>query len=197
MAFSPQPGEQYTIRRKVLKIFGASFHVFGPDGKVVGFCKQKAFKLREDIRLYTDESCATELLVIKARQVIDFSATYDVTLPTGQVLASLRRKGMASTFLKDSWLVFDPQGRELATLTEKGSFLAFLRRWVDWVSLLSPQTFTLERAGRPPVAQYRTHFNPFVYRLGVSILADDPEIDDLVVLACGCLIAAIEGRHQG
>ncbi|MFN0134159.1 MAG: hypothetical protein ACKVW3_16715 [Phycisphaerales bacterium] len=197
MAFNAQPGEQYTIRRKVLKLFGASFHVFAPDGSVVAFCKQKAFKLREDIRLYTDESCTTELLVIKARQVIDFSATYDVTLPTGQVLASLRRKGMASTFLKDSWLVFDPHGRELATLTERGNFLAFLRRWVDFVSLLSPQTFTLERAGKPSIAQYRTHFNLFVYRLGVSILADDPEIDDLVILACGCLIAAVEGRQQG
>lgn len=196
MAFNAQPGEQYTIRRKVLKIFGASFHVYAPDGRVVAFCKQKAFKLREDIRLYTDDSCTTELLLIKARQVIDFSATYDVTLPTGQVLASLRRKGLASTFLKDSWIVFDAAGRELATLTERGGFLAFLRHWVEIIAALSPQTFTLERPGKPPIAQYRTHFNLFVYRLGVSILADDPEIDDLVILACGCLIAAIEGRQQ-
>lgn len=58
MAFNIQPGEAYTIRRKVLKLFGAAFHIYNPAGAVVGFCKQKAFKLKEDIRVYTDETCA-------------------------------------------------------------------------------------------------------------------------------------------
>ena len=44
--------DSYTIRRKFFKFFGASFQVFGPDGDLVAFCKQKAFKLREDIRVF-------------------------------------------------------------------------------------------------------------------------------------------------
>lgn len=194
-AFNMQPGEAYTIRRKVLKIFGAAFHVYNPAGAVIGYCKQKAFKLREDIRIFTDESCSTEWLVIRARSVIDFSATYDVSLSDGTVVGSLRRKGLKSTFLRDEWLVFGPDGRELAHLREDGAFLAFARRFIEFVSIISPQKFTLQRMDGTEIARYRQHFNPFVYRLSVSVFRDDPELDDLVILAAGCLIAAIEGRE--
>jgi hypothetical protein len=196
-AFNMQPGESYTIRRKVLKIFGAAFHIYDPEKQLVGYCKQKAFKFKEDIRIYTDESCTAELLVIKARSIIDFGATYDVTSPDGVVLGSFRRKGLASTFLKDSWLLFDAGGREIAALKEDGSILALLRKYVEYVSLLSPQRFTLTRLDGTALARYRQHFNPFVYRLSVAVLADDPQIDDLMLLAGGCLITAIEGRQGG
>jgi uncharacterized protein YxjI len=195
MAFDIRPGESYTIRRKVLKIFGAAFHIFDPHGKVVGYCKQKAFKFREDIRIYTDESCSTELIVIKARSIIDFSSTYDVTLSDGSSLGSLRRKGMSSTFLRDHWLVFDRTGAQIAQITEDGNFLALARRWIDFVSLIAPEKFTLSRTDGTVVARYRQHFNPFIYRLSIAVERDDPQLDDLVILAAGCLLCAIEGRQ--
>jgi len=196
MPFDIRPGESYVIRRKVFKIFGAAFHVYDPQGGLVGYCKQKAFKLREDIRIYTDESCSTEFLTIKARSIIDFGSTYDVTLPDGTALGSLRRKGLTSTFLRDHWLVFNESGRQVGELTEDGSVLAFARRFIELVSVIFPETFTLARTGGEPIAKYRQHFNPFVYRLSVTVVKDDPEIDDLVILAAGCLIAAIEGRQS-
>jgi uncharacterized protein YxjI len=196
-AFNIAPGESYTIRRKVLKIFGAAFHIYDAQGHLVGYCRQKAFKLKEDIRIYTDESCSAELLVIRARSIIDFGATYDVTSPEGTTLGSFRRKGLASTFLKDSWLLFDAGGRQIADLKEQGSFLAVLRRYIEYIAFLSPQRFTLTRADGTVLARYRQHFNLFVYRLGVTVLADDPQIDDLMLLAAGCLITAIEGRQSG
>ncbi|MBX3364751.1 MAG: hypothetical protein KF866_08310 [Phycisphaeraceae bacterium] len=196
MAVKARPGEQYTIRRKILKIFGAAFHVYDPNGGLVAYCKQKAFKLKEDIRLYTSEACSEELLVMKARSIIDFGATYDITLPTGEVLASLRRKGLKSTFLKDEWLVFDHEGRQVAVLRERGRFLSFMRRYTDYGSLLAPQKFDMHLNDGTPIAMYRQHFNWFVYRLGVSILKHDEHIDDLAILAAGCLICAIEGRQR-
>jgi hypothetical protein len=197
MAFKAQPGEQYTIRRKVLKLFGAAFHVYDPSGNVIAYCKQKAFKLKEDIRLYTDESCTTELFCIRARSIIDFGATYDLTLPDGRVLGSFRRKGLKSTFVRDEWLVFGPQGVQVATLAEQGGALAFLRKYIDILAAFSPQTFTLARDGQAPLATFRVHFNLFVYRLSIAVLADDAELDDLMILAAGSLIAAIEGRQKG
>ncbi len=195
--FDIKPGEAYTIRRKVLKIFGAAFHIFNPQGSVVGYCKQKAFKFKEDIRIYTDETCTREFIVIKARSVIDFAATYDVTLADGTSIGSFRRKGMTSTFLRDQWIVCNGDGREVAEVREDGTFLSLARRYIDLVSFLFPQKFTLLSSDGQPIATYRQHFNPFVHRLSIAVHRDDAELDDLVILAGGCLLAAIEGRQSG
>src|SRR5262245_28238212 len=138
MAFKPQPGEKYTIRRQVLKIWGAGFHIYDDQGAVIGYCKQRAFRLREDFRLYTSEACSEELLRIGTQQIIDFGATYTVSLPSGQAIGSFRRKGMTSSFLRDEWVVMGPNGKELATILEDSSLLGFLRRYIDYVSLLFP-----------------------------------------------------------
>jgi len=200
MAFNIQPGESYTIRRKVLKLFGAAFHIFDPQGKVVGYCKQKAFKLKEDIRIFTDESCSQELVVIKARSMIDFGANYDVFVGGGSggggsSLGSFRRKGLKSSFLRDHWLVFNAKGTQVAEMIEDGSVLSFARRYIEFVAIFSPQKFTLKKADGTVVARYRQHFNLFIYRLSVAVEKDDADLDDLVILAGGCLICAIEGRQ--
>ncbi len=196
MPVLPAPGEKYTIRRKVLKIFGAAFHIYDAQGQVIGYCKQAAFKLKEDLRISTDETMSKELLRISARHIIDFGATYDIKTPEGHTIATARRKGLRSAFVRDEWLIFDAQERPIASLEEEGSFLAFLRRWVELVSLFSPQKYVMTRADGREVARYRQHFNPFVFRLGVATgPGDDEEFDDLIVLAVGCLIAAIEGRQ--
>lgn len=41
--------ENYLVRRKIFKLFGAAFHIYDPSGKVAFYSKQKAFKLKEDI----------------------------------------------------------------------------------------------------------------------------------------------------
>ena len=45
----------YLIRQKIFKLFGAAFHIYDPAGNVAFYSKQKAFKLKEDIRIYTNE----------------------------------------------------------------------------------------------------------------------------------------------
>jgi len=196
MAFTPAPGEQYTIRRKVLRIFGGAFHIYDSAGGIAGYCKQKAFRLREAMVIYTGEDQSTELLRIATQQVIDFGATYTVSLPTGEVLGQLRRKGMKSTFIRDEWLILDPTGREIGLLQEENATLALIRKWVDLASVLFPQRFALTTSDGTTIARFRQHFNLFVYRLGITIVQKDDQLDDLLVLATGCLITAIEGRQD-
>ncbi len=195
MPLTPAPGETYTIRRKILTFLGATFHVYGPSGDVVAYCRQKAFRLREDIRLYTDDTKSTELLTLSARSIIDFGVTFDVTLPDGSKLGSIRRKGLKS-LIRDSWLIYNHEDRAIASIEEDSMGMAVLRRTHDLMATVFPQKFhVVTTDGAQEIATFRQHFNPLVYRLGVSIKADHPEIDELVVLAAGCLLAAIEGRQ--
>lgn len=189
--------EQYTIRRKFFKVFGASFHVLDENGSVIGYCKQKAFKLREDIRLYTGEDMGDMLLALKAQSIIDFGAIYTVTLPDGTTLGSLRRRGMRSSFVRDEWMLMDMNNAEIARVRETGSIAPVARRYVDFASVLLPQRYEVIRSqDQRPIARLRQHFNPFIFRLGVEIIDQDDEIDDLLILGVSCLIAAIEGRQE-
>lgn len=198
MPIIPAEGESYTIRRKVLKLFGAAFHIYGKNGELAGFCDQKAFKLREDIRIYTDESKSKELLRIATKSIIDFGATYEVYLENDVKLGSLRRKGLTSTFLRDEWLIFGPDDKQIGILQEESGLLAFLRRTHELFAMLSPQKFVLKDMAGQPFGRLRQHFHMFVYRLGVAVEPDAEArgMDDLFVLAAGCLIAAVEGQQD-
>lgn len=45
----------YLIRRRFWTLFGAKFDIYDAAGRQIGFSKQKAFKLKEDIRVFKDE----------------------------------------------------------------------------------------------------------------------------------------------
>lgn len=195
MPVLPAPGEQYTVRKKIFKILGEAFHVYGTQGELVAYCKLKAFKLREDIRFYTDESRTKELLAIGARNIIDLSATYDVKLPTGEVIGSIKQHSFKS-MLRDEWSFLDSQGEPVALMREDSSGAALARRFLPLVAMLKPQKLMIRTNDDQHIATLRAHANPFVYRLGVAIHEEHPEIDELVILAAACLYAAIEGRQS-
>ncbi|GDX99547.1 hypothetical protein LBMAG48_19510 [Phycisphaerae bacterium] len=182
MAFTPIPGEQYTIRRQFFKLFGSAFHIYDHQPAVIGFCKQKSFKLKEDIRIFTDESMSTQLVQITARSIIDFGATYDVIDADGNTIASLRRKGLTSALFRDEWLIFDKAGSQIASLREQSAWLAIFRRTVELVSVIAPQRFDLLRSDGERIATLRQHFNPFVYRLGIAI--NDPATELATTRLC-------------
>ena len=182
----------YLIRKKVFKFLGGAFHVFDGDGNLVFYSRQKAFKLKEDIRLYTDENMNTEVLTIQARKVVDFSSAYDVVDPaTGQKLGALRRKGWAS-MARDHWLVLDAEDREIAQIKEDSALLALVRRFL---TNLIPQRFDFIADGRK-LAEVKQNFNPFVLKLTVDFTLDtEGLIDRRVGLAAAILLCAIEGRQ--
>ena len=188
----PLQSSQYTIRRQVFKLFGAAFHVYDGSGKLVGYSKQKAFKLKEDIRVYTDESMSSEVLTVQARNIIDFSAAYDIVdARTGERTGAARRKGWSS-IVRDSWELLDATGTPVAKVEEDSMMMAMARRLL---SNLIPQNFSVKNDAGREFADFRQQFNPFIYKLNVSIRPDS-EIDARLILGAAVLICAIEGRQQ-
>ena len=184
---------QYMIRRKFLTVFGAKFHVYNTTGELILFSKQKAFKLKEDIRVFADESMDVERLVIKARQVVDFSAAYDVVDPSeNRKIGALRRKGWKS-LVRDSWEFLDENDQPIAVVEEDSLFMSLLRRFL---TNLIPQSFHVKQNEKVLIT-YKQNFNPFVLKIKVSIEPDSRDvIDPRLALAGGILLAAIEGRQR-
>ena len=183
--------DNYLIQEKFWKFFGGKFWFKDMEGNIVAYCKQKAFKLKEDITLYSDETCTTALLNIKARNVLDFSATYDIfDVQTGQILGSAQRKGWKS-LLKDTWKLLDTNGNQYGELIEDSN--ALVRRFVPLGSWI-PARFHLEIPGTSEITLNQL-FNPFIRRTVVTI-PQGHQIDRRVLVGIALLNAAIEGRQS-
>jgi hypothetical protein len=187
--------QTYLVRKKFWQFFGGSFYVYDQNGALVLFSKMKAFKLKEDIRVFTDETLQTEALSIQARKVLDFSGCYDVyDSATGQRLGALRRKGLKSSFYKDEWVIMDGAEREIGLIQEESGFLAVLRKYVfGW---LIPQSFNAQIGGRP-VATFSQNFNPFILKITLDFSPDlQHRFDRRLGVAAGILLCAIEGKQK-
>jgi hypothetical protein len=182
---------EYLIRKKLISFPDTEFQIFNAAGEPIGFSKQKAFRLKEDIRVYRDENRDEEWLVVKARSIVDFSAAYDVFLSkTGEKLGTLRRKGFSS-IVRDTWDVLGPEDEPAGIIEEDSLATALLRRFIGII----PQTFHYKDAGGRTSAEFRKHFNPFVHKLSVTVDAECP-LNPFVPLAAGILLIAIEGRQD-
>ena len=176
----------------------------GPDGKSAGepacFVEQKRMKLKEDLRAFTDDSKTTELFRIKAQQVWDPRATYDVTDPSGQRVGQLS-KVFGKSLLRSTWRIHDASGDEIATARERSLFVALFRRLVGLVPFIG------EFAELLPIPY---HFDYFAgeerigglerilgvrdrYRLDVSGDAER-KVDRRVVLALAVGMDALQAR---
>ena len=183
---------KYLIRRKVFKLVGGAFHVYDEMGDLLLYSKQKAFRLREDFRVYSAEPAMQELLTIKTSQVLDIGATYNVQDATkGKIIGAIRRKGLKS-ILKDEWIYLSPEGQELGKLTEKSMSGAVLSRIVNLV----PQDYAVVAADGREVAEIKQHFNPVVLKYEMRIVDPGSSIDPRLLISSGILLAGIE-RRQG
>jgi uncharacterized protein YxjI len=67
--------------------------IASPDGQTLMYVRQKLFKLKEVINVFSDENRSQPLFDIKADRIIDWSARYN---PTGKDLGAVKRRGMKS-----------------------------------------------------------------------------------------------------
>jgi uncharacterized protein YxjI len=182
----------YLLKRQVLALTG-KFRFYDPAGRLILFSEQKMFRLREDIRVFSDESKTQEVLSIKARQILDFSAAYDVVdTEMNQKVGVLRRRGLRS-LLRDEWEVLDADDRLIGQLFEDSVGLALLRRFLlgSWL----PQNYDITFGGTR-VADLRQRFHLFRYELELDFSMDTGRLlDHRLGIAAGILLAAIEGKQ--
>ncbi len=185
--------DQYMLRKQFLALTGI-LRIYNPQDQLVLYTHQKMFRLKEDIRVYADETKTRELLHIQARNIIDFSACYDVfDSQFTTMVGSLRRKGFRS-LVQDEWEVLNTQGAQVGILKEDSLNRALLRRFL--LGSLLPQDYDLH-FGSERVADYRQQLNFFRYILSIDFQMDTAKkLDHRLGLAAAILLAIIEGHQQ-
>jgi uncharacterized protein YxjI len=183
----------YYLKRQIFKLVGSNFFIYESSGSLVFFVHQKGFKLKEDITVFADEQKTTPLLYIRARQIMDMSAAYDVIdATTNERVGVLKRKGWHS-IARDEWMVCDANEVQFGQLIEDTLLMALLRRLL---TNLIPQNYDL-LVNEQRMIDIRQNFNPFSYHLNVDCTSDPQKtVDRRLVIAGAVLLAAIEGRQR-
>jgi uncharacterized protein YxjI len=84
-----------TMNFKILAVAPQIF-VRDASGTEMMYVKQKLFKLKEAINIFSDPSQTRQLYSIKADRIIDFSARYNFADSQGLNLGAIKRQGMRS-----------------------------------------------------------------------------------------------------
>lgn len=74
------------------------FRVIDANGQEVAYVRQKIWKLKSEVEVFTDKHKSTLLYTMRADKVIGMNYTFTITDPEGRELGSVTRKGMASIF---------------------------------------------------------------------------------------------------
>lgn len=196
------------FRRKFFRVLGAEIDITEPDtATLIGFIEMKAWKLREDIRVYSDKSKSTELFNIHARTIIDFGATYDVTdTQTGEALFSMRRKGLRSAFLRDQWEINSADDQPLGVLQETSSGLALLRRYTDLIPFVGwaidlamsffPITYTLRDTAGAAAAAITRRRNPLIDKFGLDTSEATAKLDPRIAVVATAMLSVVDSSKN-
>lgn len=183
---------QYLIREKFLKIFGNKFHIMDENGQLYGFCEQKRFRIKEDIRLYDDENKNNEWLVIKQRNLVDAWGGFDIFDPKAGILLGTVRRKFWKSILRTKWQVLDPDGNDIGMLLEDSMAQAIARR--VFLGIL-PKKYTLHTMGNDNPITMRQKFNPIIRKLIVNIPPEN-NFNRKFIAGLAIVISALDGRGQ-
>lgn len=118
---------------KILAI-AQQLSVIEPNGNLVFYVKQKAFKLKEAVTVFADQEQTQPLYTINASKILDFSASYQFADRTGAALGSVRRRGMKSLW-KAHYDIYDGE-TPVMTINEESAWTKVFDSLLGEVPLL-------------------------------------------------------------
>ncbi len=144
-----------------LLALASQIYIRDAGGNLVGYVKQKMFKLKEDINVFTDETQTQQLYNIKADRVLDFSAKYIFTDAQGNVLGSIKRQGMRSIW-KANYEVYDATDQQVMKINEESGWVKVVDALLGEIPILGMFTgyffnpsYMVARMDDSPVARLK------------------------------------------
>lgn len=114
---------QYPLFLKFkISTLSSDFTITDNTGNSLAYVRQKMFKLKEDVVVFSNESRTQENFRIKANQWIDFNSSYGITDNTGKNLGKISRKGMRSIW-KATYNIIDSNDQQKYKVQEENAWV--------------------------------------------------------------------------
>jgi len=182
----------YRVRKKTLAL-ATQYYIEDQQGNMIGYSRQKMMKIKEDIRIYSDDDQKCEIFRIKQENIMDMGAKYNV-IETGseRVVGKIQRSRM-SAFSKDEYRILAPDGMQVGRIFEEtGRGLA--RKYMPLGGLVTEQV-NLEWMGQV-VGRIDQQFKVIGDIWEVDCRGVPPNFDRRILLAGMLLFAMIERKKN-
>ncbi|MDD1746736.1 MAG: hypothetical protein LUQ16_03135 [Methanomassiliicoccales archaeon] len=183
---------QYRIRKKVIALTN-QYWIEDWNGRILGYSRQKLIRIKEDVRVFTDESMTTEVFRIQQENIMDAWGTFAVIdSPTGHVVGKIRRR-ITSNYVWDEFQLLDANGTQFGKIEESaGRGLA--RKYVPFGGLV-PEHVGLEVNGQR-ICDIKQQFKIVGDIWEVDLSAMPTYLDRRVILASMLMMGMIERERK-
>ena len=172
------------------------------NGEVVAYVRQKMFKLKEAITIYSDESKQQVEYTIAADRWLDFSASYTFTDKSGAEIGKIGRKGWASLW-KAHYEIFDQHQSLQYTVREENAWVKVMDGLLGEIPIIglftgylfNPSYVVLDQAEQV-VVRLKKQPSMFGRRFEVEKIGSlDNDDDDRILL--GLMMMVLLERRRG
>ena len=137
-------------------------YVLDAGGADVCYMKQKLFRLREKVEVFSDSSRTKLLSTIQADRMIDFNSSYSFHMADGTTLGSVRRRGIRSLW-SAHYEILDGAGNLVFEIREQNPIIKFVDGLISGIPLVGMFTgyflhprYAVMQNGSPVVSMTKT-----------------------------------------
>ena len=171
-------------------------------GSTVAYVRQKMFKLKEDIEVFSDDSRTRLVYKIKADKWLDWSAAYSFTDAMGNRLGKIARKGWASIW-KAQYEIIDQNDQLQYHVREENGWVKVIDGMVGEIPVLGFFTgylfnpsYILTDTKDNPIARLKKEPSFWGRKFTIIQLGDiDEDDDDRIKL--GLMMMILLERRRG
>ncbi|WP_113956539.1 hypothetical protein [Roseimicrobium gellanilyticum] len=188
------------LRFKILAL-APQIYVQDAGGQEVCYVKQKLFKFREKVEVFTDSSRKSLLATIQADRIIDFNANYAFRTPEGVQIGSVRRRGLRSLW-KAHYEILDGNGQVAYDIREENPWAKILDSMLGDIPIVGLFTgffchpkYSISRQGSA-VMRFTKNRAFLESSFNIEKLGDLPAQDELPIILSLLMFGLLE-RSRG
>ncbi|MCF6365773.1 MAG: hypothetical protein L3J35_06170 [Bacteroidales bacterium] len=169
--------------------------------QTIAYVRQKMFKLKEKVVVFSDETKSTEKYHIKANKWLDFNTAYNFTDAEETNLGKVARKGWKSLW-KAKYELYDENDRQDLVIQEENPFAKVMDAMLSEVPLLGMLTgylfnpkYTVTRPDGTLVARIKKEKSFFGRKFSIDKLAEFESGEELRILLGSMMMLLLERRR--
>ncbi|CDT17213.1 MULTISPECIES: hypothetical protein [Sphingobacterium] len=186
-----------------ISTFHNDFTIKDSEDRTLFYVRQKLFKLKEEIMIFSDESRSEQQYSIKADRWLDFNANYTFTdHKTTEIIGKVGRKGMRSIW-KANYNAFDRDGVEDYKIQEDNGWVKVGDSFLGEIPILNILTgylfnpsYTMYDKEGNKVLQLQKKPSFFGRKFTLDKLAEVDPKDETRLILCFMMMILLE-RERG